>query len=81
MQGTVNGVPEEEFDAEAACKKLYNGMKGLGTDENALVEVFGIHNNAQRQVIKEKYKTMYGKVNNQVFLYYLRHLCSNFSAF
>jgi hypothetical protein len=57
----VKGVPDESFDPEDACKKLYNGMKGLGTDENAVVDVIGSHNNAQRQIIKEKYKTMYGK--------------------
>lgn len=54
-------------------------MKGLGTDENALVEVFGVHNNAQRQVIKEKYKTMYGKVsNNSIFV--LLHCIFHYSV-
>lgn len=37
-------------------------MKGLGTDENVIVEVIGTHTNEQRQEIKDKYKTMYGKV-------------------
>lgn len=50
------------FDPEAACKKVYNGIKGLGTDENAIVQVIASHTNQQRQEIKEKYKTMYGKV-------------------
>jgi hypothetical protein len=54
----------EEYDPEAACKKLYEGMKGLGTDENAVVEVIASHTNEQRQEIKDKYKTMYGKVRS-----------------
>lgn len=37
-------------------------MKGLGTEENVIVEVIGSHTNEQRQEIKDKYKTMYGKV-------------------
>lgn len=54
----------EEFDAEASSKKLFDGMKGLGTDENVIVEVIGGHTNEQRQEIKDKYKTMYGKVRD-----------------
>ena len=59
----MKGVPDEEFNPEAAAQKLYNGMKGLGTDENALIDVFGGHTNAQRRVIKDKYKTMFGQVS------------------
>ncbi|ODN03044.1 Annexin A13 [Orchesella cincta] len=57
--GTVSGPAD--YDAEAASKKLYEGMKGLGTDENVIVEVISSHTNEQRQEIKDKYKTMYGK--------------------
>ncbi|CAL8135319.1 unnamed protein product [Orchesella dallaii] len=57
--GTVSGP--SDYDAEAASKKLYEGMKGLGTDENVIVEVIASHTNEQRQEIKDKYKTMYGK--------------------
>ncbi|XP_021961654.1 annexin A13 [Folsomia candida] len=58
-RGSVTGPTD--FDCEAACKKLYDGMKGLGTEENVIVEVIGSHTNEQRQEIKDKYKTMYGK--------------------
>lgn len=36
-------------------------MKGLGTDEKAIIEEVTSHSNGQRQLIKEKYLTMYGK--------------------
>lgn len=61
----------EEFDAEAAAKALYEGMKGLGTDENIVALTTASHTNEQRQEIKDKYKTMYGSVSsnfNQLLL-------------
>jgi hypothetical protein len=35
----------------------------LGTNEKALIDILASHNNAQRQALKKKYKTMYGKVS------------------
>ena len=47
--------------AEEACKSLNKSMKGIGTDENRLIKEIATHTNGQRQMIKEKYLTMYGK--------------------
>ena len=46
-----------EKDAET----LRNAMKGLGTDEAAIIKVIANRNNAQRQKIKSAYKTAYGR--------------------
>ena len=46
-----------EKDAEA----LRNAMKGMGTDEAAIIKIIANRTNAQRQKIKEAYKTAYGR--------------------
>ena len=40
-------------------------MKGLGTDEDAIIGVWPKRTNAQRQELKKMYKTMYNKVINK----------------
>lgn len=47
--------------AEEAAKSLNKSMKGIGTDENRLIKEIVTHTNGARQLIKEKYLTMYGK--------------------
>jgi annexin A7/11 len=57
-------LPKQGFNAqtcEASCKELHDAMKGLGTNEAAIIKVLVAHSNAQRQEIKLKYKTLYGK--------------------
>lgn len=49
------------FNADGAAQSLRNAMKGLGTDEEAIIKVLVAHNSAQRQEILSKYKTMFGK--------------------
>ncbi|GFR74427.1 annexin [Elysia marginata] len=46
-----------EFDA----KQLYKAMKGLGSDEQVLVEIICSRSNDQLNAIKATYKTLYGK--------------------
>ncbi|XP_072007337.1 annexin A13 [Engystomops pustulosus] len=50
-----------DFDAERDAKKLHKACKGLGTDEKAIIEVLANRSSDQRQQIKQKFKTLYGK--------------------
>lgn len=59
-QGTV--YPTQNFNPEADCRSLGQAMKGLGTNEQALIEIIANRSNTQRQQIKLHYKTMYGVV-------------------
>ena len=43
------------------AETLRNAMKGMGTDEAAIIKVIANRNNAQRQKIKSAYKTAYGR--------------------
>jgi hypothetical protein len=58
-QGTVK--PYAAFNVEEDCKILRKAMKGLGTDEKAIIDVLSGRSNDQRQKIKLMFKTMYGK--------------------
>ena len=49
--------PPIEFD----CEQLYNAMKGLGTNEDTLIEILASRNNEQIKQIKEKYTEKYNK--------------------
>lgn len=54
-------MPAENFNAERAAAKLRKAMKGIGTDERAIIDVLVTHINSQRQEIKRKYKSLYGR--------------------
>lgn len=58
-QGTVR--PQTSFNPESDAKTLRKAMKGIGTDEKAIIEVLSHRSNDQRQQIKNMFKTMYGK--------------------
>ncbi|KAA3672119.1 annexin A7/11, partial [Paragonimus westermani] len=47
--------PEED------CEKLRKAMKGLGTDEKAIIDVLGHRTADQRAQLVQKYKAMFGK--------------------
>uniref|UniRef100_A0A8C5P4Q4 Annexin n=1 Tax=Jaculus jaculus TaxID=51337 RepID=A0A8C5P4Q4_JACJA len=48
-------------DVDRDAKKLYKACKGMGTDEAAIIEVLSGRTSAERQRIKQKYKSKYGK--------------------
>lgn len=58
-RGTVK--PHAGFNANNDAEVLYKAMKGLGTDEAAILQLLTARSNAQRQQIKAAYKTLHGK--------------------
>ncbi len=61
MVKTVHG--KAGFNAQVAeevAKSFKTAMKGFGCDEKRIIkEIIGLSND-QRQIVKEKYKSMYG---------------------
>ncbi|GFS29757.1 annexin-B12 [Trichonephila inaurata madagascariensis] len=57
-RGTIE--PAANFNAEKVASRLRRAMRGIGTDEKVIIDVLTSHSNSQRQVIKKKYKVMYG---------------------
>ncbi|KAI1887298.1 hypothetical protein AGOR_G00188850 [Albula goreensis] len=58
-RGTVK--PCSNFNASGDAEVLYKAMKGLGTDEDSILQLLTARSNDQRQQIKAAYKTMHGK--------------------
>ncbi|EGD77381.1 annexin A7 [Salpingoeca rosetta] len=53
--------PSSAFDPEADSAALRKAMKGLGCDKGTVINVVAYRSTRQRQEIKLKFKTMYGK--------------------
>uniref|UniRef100_A0A3P9I3D0 Annexin n=1 Tax=Oryzias latipes TaxID=8090 RepID=A0A3P9I3D0_ORYLA len=58
-KGTVKAAAN--FKASADAEVLHKAMKGIGTDEEAILQLLCARSNAQRQEIKATYKTLFGK--------------------
>ncbi|VDM31471.1 unnamed protein product [Hydatigera taeniaeformis] len=52
--------PAANFNAHADAETLYNAMKGLGTDEDVIIEVLSHRSLEQRQAIETTFKSIYG---------------------
>ncbi|KAF8784805.1 Annexin-B12 like protein [Argiope bruennichi] len=59
-RGTIS--PATEFNVENVVSRLRKAMRGIGTDEKVIIDILTGHSNSQRQIIKKKYKTIYGRV-------------------
>ncbi|XP_033643977.1 annexin A7-like isoform X1 [Asterias rubens] len=60
-RGTGTVREKANFDGHKEAEILRKAMKGIGTDEKAIISVLGSCSNAQRQKILIDFKTMYGK--------------------
>uniref|UniRef100_A0A3B3UML7 Annexin n=1 Tax=Poecilia latipinna TaxID=48699 RepID=A0A3B3UML7_9TELE len=56
-----NVRPFVHFNAKHDAEILHKAMKGIGTDEDAILMVLSARSNDQRQQIKAAYKKAYGK--------------------
>lgn len=66
LQGTADVPrptirPAANFSAERDTDIIRKAMKGMGTDERAIIDIISQRSNQQRQQIMTMFKTMYGK--------------------
>ena len=54
-------MPFNESDIQNIAQSLRSSMKGLGTDEKRLIRELASISNEQRQMVKLKYISMFGK--------------------
>ncbi|CAL8091811.1 unnamed protein product [Calicophoron daubneyi] len=53
--------PCQNFDVDKDCKALKTAMKGLGTDEKAIIDILGRRTIFQRLQIVDRFKNLFGK--------------------
>jgi hypothetical protein len=62
QQGTMVAAPN--FDAGRDADALRKAMKGLGTDEQTIINILGNRNTAQRLQIKAAFKDKHNRVSH-----------------
>ncbi|KAM6220935.1 annexin A3 [Rhynchocyon petersi] len=59
QRGTIRDYPG--FSASVDAEAIHKAIKGIGTDEEALIRVLVERSNAQRQLVVKEYQAAYGK--------------------
>ncbi|KAI8794301.1 annexin A7 [Biomphalaria glabrata] len=54
-------VTNKPWDPECDCEYLRDAMKGLGTNDDAIIHVVSSRCNQQRQELKDMFKALYGR--------------------
>lgn len=62
------------FNPETDATQIKNCLKSINVNETILVNLLPHRSNAQRQKIRQYYKTMYGKVKNSTPFRYIKYL-------
>uniref|UniRef100_A0A673IT35 Annexin n=1 Tax=Sinocyclocheilus rhinocerous TaxID=307959 RepID=A0A673IT35_9TELE len=59
LRGTVR--PYQNFDPASDAQALRKAMKGFGTDEDTIIDIVTHRSNAQRQEIRQTFKSLLGR--------------------
>uniref|UniRef100_A0A672SLT2 Annexin n=1 Tax=Sinocyclocheilus grahami TaxID=75366 RepID=A0A672SLT2_SINGR len=59
LRGTVR--PYQNFDPASDAQGLRKAMKGFGTDEDTIIDIVAHRSNAQRQEIRQTFKSLLGR--------------------
>ncbi|XP_041050321.1 annexin A6 [Carcharodon carcharias] len=59
LKGTVRPAPD--FKPEVDAKALRKAMKGFGTDEETIIDIITQRSNAQRQQLRQQFKSQLGR--------------------